>query len=75
MSAADPTVRLTVGQAAAARDSSEVSVIVVPTDPDRSLLPSASFWDLGVPMEAAEPEVAALAAAHVERAEQQRPYV
>ncbi len=60
---------------AAARDGSEVSVIVVPTDPDRSLQPSGSFWDLGVPMEASEPEVAALTAAHVERAEQQRPYV
>jgi phosphoglycerate dehydrogenase-like enzyme len=59
----------------AARASAEVSVIAVPTDPDRSLLPSGSFWDLGVPMEAAEPEVEALAAAHVERAERQRPYV
>jgi TPP-dependent trihydroxycyclohexane-1,2-dione (THcHDO) dehydratase len=106
MSAADPTVRLTVGQAvvrflaaqhterdgsgrlpdgerievdfvanaaslgcratlvpdvaslrtalAAARVGSELSVVVVPTDPDRSLLPSGSFWDLGVPMEASE---------------------
>jgi 3D-(3,5/4)-trihydroxycyclohexane-1,2-dione acylhydrolase (decyclizing) len=57
------------------RAAGEASVIVVPTDPDRSLLPSGSFWDLGVPMEAAEAEVAALAAAHVARAEQQRPYV
>ena len=59
----------------AARATGEVSVIVVPTDPDRSLLPSGSFWDLGVPLAAAEPEVAALAAAHLERAERQRPYV
>jgi 3D-(3,5/4)-trihydroxycyclohexane-1,2-dione acylhydrolase (decyclizing) len=58
-----------------AREGREVSVIVVPTDPDRSLLPSGSFWDLGVPMAASEPEVAELAAAHVERAERQRPYV
>lgn len=50
-------------------------MIVVPTDPDRSLLPSGRFWDLGVPPVAAEPEVAALAASHVERAERQRPYV
>jgi predicted outer membrane lipoprotein len=50
-------------------------VIVVPTDPERSLLPSGSRWDLGVPVAAAESEVAALAAAHVERAERQRPYV
>ena len=58
-----PTSRRYGPRSAAARDGSEVSVIVVPTDPDRSLQPSGSFWDLGVPMEASEPEVAALTAA------------
>ena len=56
-------------------DGHEVSVVVVPTDPDRALLPSGSFWDLGVPMESREPEVAKLAADHVERSALQRPYV
>ena len=48
---------------------------MVPTDPDRAPLPSGSFWDLGVPMESREPEVAKLAADHVERSALQRPYV
>jgi 3D-(3,5/4)-trihydroxycyclohexane-1,2-dione acylhydrolase (decyclizing) len=60
---------------AAARAGHDVSVIVVPTDPDRALLPSGSFWDLGVPMESREPAVAKLTADHVERSARQRPYV
>jgi len=57
---ADATVRLTVGQAV-------VRFLAAPR--------TERFWDLGVPMAAVEPAVAALAAPHVERAERQRPYV
>jgi 3D-(3,5/4)-trihydroxycyclohexane-1,2-dione acylhydrolase (decyclizing) len=60
---------------AAARDSDAVSVIVVPTDPDRALLPSGSFWDLGVPTVAADAGVAALSRDHLEQATRQRFYV
>ena len=58
-----------------ARDSHDVCVIVCPTDPDRSLLPSGSFWDLGVPMAAAEPLVTELTASHIQQSAQQRFYL
>jgi len=59
----------------AARTSPDVWVIVCPTDPERSLLPSGSFWDLGVPMVAAEPEVSELSASHLQQSTRQRFYL
>jgi 3D-(3,5/4)-trihydroxycyclohexane-1,2-dione acylhydrolase (decyclizing) len=57
----------------AARESSRSTVIVCPTDPDRPLLSSGAFWDLGVPDVAVSLRAARLAAVHkTERAAQRR---
>jgi 3D-(3,5/4)-trihydroxycyclohexane-1,2-dione acylhydrolase (decyclizing) len=59
---------------AAARASDLPTVIVCPTAPLRSLLPSGAFWDLGVPEVATSPETQQLAAAHREAQAAQRHY-
>jgi 3D-(3,5/4)-trihydroxycyclohexane-1,2-dione acylhydrolase (decyclizing) len=47
-----------------ARDSTNTTVIVCPTDPDRPLLSSGAFWDLGVPDVSDSPVTEQLTAAH-----------
>jgi 3D-(3,5/4)-trihydroxycyclohexane-1,2-dione acylhydrolase (decyclizing) len=60
---------------AEARASDGTTVIVCPTEPLRSLLPSGAFWDLGVPEVASDPAVERLTAEHLaRRAELQRDY-
>ena len=44
-----------------ARDSKRTTVIVCLTDPNRPLLGSGAFWDLGVPEEATSPQTVVLA--------------
>jgi 3D-(3,5/4)-trihydroxycyclohexane-1,2-dione acylhydrolase (decyclizing) len=57
---------------AKARGADRTTVIVCPTEPGRSLLPSGAFWDLGVPEVSADPATARLAAEHRDRAAAQR---
>jgi 3D-(3,5/4)-trihydroxycyclohexane-1,2-dione acylhydrolase (decyclizing) len=57
-----------------ARAAAATTVIVVPTAPDRALLASGAFWDLGVPEVAADPATAALATDHLTRRGAQRNY-
>jgi 3D-(3,5/4)-trihydroxycyclohexane-1,2-dione acylhydrolase (decyclizing) len=59
---------------ATARDADATTVIVCPVAPDRPLLPSGAFWDLGVPEVAASAETRRLTADHRERARAQRHY-
>jgi 3D-(3,5/4)-trihydroxycyclohexane-1,2-dione acylhydrolase (decyclizing) len=58
----------------AARGTGRTTVIVCPTDPDRPLLSSGAFWDLGVPETAESPQTNQLAAAHLEGRASQRSY-
>jgi 3D-(3,5/4)-trihydroxycyclohexane-1,2-dione acylhydrolase (decyclizing) len=56
-----------------ARAGSDTTVIVCPTEPGRSLLPSGAFWDLGVPEVADDAAVQRRTAEHLEaRAARQR---
>lgn len=57
---------------AAARDGTSSAVIVCPTAPERALLGSGAFWDLGVPEVAADPETGALVEAFLQRRTAQR---
>jgi 3D-(3,5/4)-trihydroxycyclohexane-1,2-dione acylhydrolase (decyclizing) len=58
---------------AGARDRRDrPTVIVCPTAPGRSLLPSGAFWDLGVPEAATSGETRARTAAHLEARRAQR---
>ena len=57
-----------------ARASDRATVIVCPTAPDRPLLASGAFWDLGVPQIAADPQTQDRAAGHQARSLLQRPY-
>jgi 3D-(3,5/4)-trihydroxycyclohexane-1,2-dione acylhydrolase (decyclizing) len=58
-----------------ARAGDATTVIVVPTEPGRSLPRTGAFWDLGVPEAAAESKVLRLTAAHLrQRADEQRTY-
>lgn len=59
---------------AAARAGERPTVIVCPTEPSRSLPPSGTFWDLGVPATAADAATRELTAEHLERAAAQRTY-
>jgi 3D-(3,5/4)-trihydroxycyclohexane-1,2-dione acylhydrolase (decyclizing) len=59
-------------QLQAARHRDLTTVIVCPTDPDRSLLPSGAFWDLGVPQAATDAETRRLSSEHMSRAAVQR---
>jgi 3D-(3,5/4)-trihydroxycyclohexane-1,2-dione acylhydrolase (decyclizing) len=59
---------------AAARGAERTTVIVCPTEPARSLLPSGAFWDLGVPEVSTDPTTERLTAEHRERAAAQRHY-
>jgi 3D-(3,5/4)-trihydroxycyclohexane-1,2-dione acylhydrolase (decyclizing) len=59
---------------AAARAGDRPTVIVCPTQPGRSLLPSGSFWDLGVPQVADDATTRELTADHHARATAQRHY-
>ena len=59
-----------------ARHQTETTVIVCPTDPDRPLLGSGAFWDLGVPETATTPGTAKAASEHLNRRrERQRSYL
>jgi 3D-(3,5/4)-trihydroxycyclohexane-1,2-dione acylhydrolase (decyclizing) len=51
-----------------ARSARGPVLIACPTDPDRPLLDSGAFWDLGVPEVADDGTTRRLAAAHRERA-------
>jgi 3D-(3,5/4)-trihydroxycyclohexane-1,2-dione acylhydrolase (decyclizing) len=51
----------------AARLQTATTVIVVPTEPGRALLPSGAFWDLGVPEIADDEATRTLTAEHVAR--------
>ena len=58
----------------AARDGNRTTVIVCPTSPDRPLLASGAFWDLGVPQAATDQTTLDHAAAHLARSTEQRHY-
>ena len=57
-----------------ARLSERTTVIVCTTDPNRPLLSSGAFWDLGVPESATSPATAQLAADHQAARAAQRSY-
>jgi 3D-(3,5/4)-trihydroxycyclohexane-1,2-dione acylhydrolase (decyclizing) len=58
-----------------ARRGDATTVIHCPTRPDRPLLDTGVFWDLGVPEAAADESARALAEAHIQaRARLQRRY-
>ena len=57
-----------------ARQAARTTVIVCPTDPDRPLLGSGVFWDLGVPEEADALGTVSLARAHQAARYRQRSY-
>jgi len=57
-----------------ARLGERTTVIVCPTDPNRPLLSSGAFWDLGVPETAESPQTNQLAAAHLKGRARQRSY-
>jgi 3D-(3,5/4)-trihydroxycyclohexane-1,2-dione acylhydrolase (decyclizing) len=59
---------------AAARTAGGSTVIVCPTAPDRPLLGSGAFWDLGVPQVAADPTTRGLVDEHRRRSGGQRHY-
>jgi TPP-dependent trihydroxycyclohexane-1,2-dione (THcHDO) dehydratase len=58
----------------AARRAQKTTVIVCPTDPDRPLLSSGAFWDLGVTEAAESQETKQLAEAHLKARARQRSY-
>lgn len=59
----------------AAADAAGPTVIVCPTEPLRSLLPSGAFWDLGVPEVASDATTRELTAEHLRRRDElQRDY-
>ncbi len=57
-----------------AREGSESTVIVCPTEFGRSLLDSGAFWDIGVAEVSTDPATQQVAAAHLEAAKVQRRY-
>jgi 3D-(3,5/4)-trihydroxycyclohexane-1,2-dione acylhydrolase (decyclizing) len=57
---------------AAARAGDATTVIVCPTEPGRSLLPSGAFWDLGVPEVAADEATLQRSADHLDARAAQR---
>jgi 3D-(3,5/4)-trihydroxycyclohexane-1,2-dione acylhydrolase (decyclizing) len=62
------------GALADARTRSGSTVIVCPTEPERSLLASGAFWDIGVAEVASDPATQAAAAEHLRSAAVQRYY-
>ena len=59
-----------------AREGTESTVIVCPTEPGRSLLGGGAFWDLGVPEESTEEKTNEMTREHLREAERlQRAYL